>query len=438
MSPIERCTRLGSSMSSIPAYAGTYMRCGAVKKRTEAAKLKQQQQLAALSITPATPDFQPVAPSAGVPDAPNSLSIPKRGRGCPWKQESVAARPSVHAAVIPLRRSSHSTDITTPSSIQHIINSDGAGIDEDDGEGTSDSVEIEDNMDSDDLLPVVRKAKTKPKSTCVSKKSKASRKKAADDIDDNDNDGNAKKVVVNLFNKHAPKASQMGGIAGKNTSGQKSKRLPNSTKSPGPSEPSLGGVPDTNFAMCCKNWETIIELHSCKTHSHPDKKAIFWKDEHGICYPVTESNLNLWANMATQHPDKYYVSKMPPEVNPHQNGPCTRAPAKLQPPASNVPSIGMGMNYYHLYYSSLPPAPFPYPMQAYSMPVPPTSDWLAMQTNAGPQPVDVEAANLDYPLITQNGLATVINTPVEEVRISADMQQFLMVHASTSRNSLGG
>ena len=172
-------------------------------------------------------------------------------------------------------------------------------------------------------------------------------------------------------------------------------------------------MPDTNFTMRCKNRETIIELHSCLTHSHPDKKAICWKDEHGICYPVTESNLNLWANMVvrilqvishvseircsciqqTQHPDKYYVSQMPPEVNARQNGPRARAPAKLQPPASNVPSIGMGMNYYHPYYRSLPPAPLPYPgMQAYSMPAPP-SDQLATQTNP--------AADLDYPLITR-------------------------------------
>ena len=86
---------------------------------------------------------------------------------------------------------------------------------------------------------------------------------------------------------------------------------------------------------------------------------------------------------------------MPPEVNACQNGPRTRAPAKLQPPASNAPSIRMGMpNYYHPYYGALPPAPLPY----YSMPVPP-SHQLAMQTN--PHPVDVEAVDLDYPLITK-------------------------------------
>ena len=70
---------------------------------------------------------------------------------------------------------------------------------------------------------------------------------------------------------------------------------------------------------------------------------------------------------------------MPPEVNARQNGLRARAPAKLQPPASNAPSIGMGMPYY-------------------SMPVPP-SHQLAMQTN--PHPVDVEAVDLDYPLITK-------------------------------------
>ena len=200
--PLAMYTPNGSPRSIPQAYAGTYMGRSTVKKRMEAAKLKRQLQSAATSIIPTAFDSQPVAPSAGVPDVPDSLSVPKRGRGRPQKQDPVAVRPSVRATVNPLRRSSRSTDVTAPSStavssgytsdasglgrhdglapvetlFQHIVDSDGAGIDKDDGDGSSTgSIEIEDVVDSDDLLPVVRKVKTKPKaSTCASKKPKAS------------------------------------------------------------------------------------------------------------------------------------------------------------------------------------------------------------------------------------------------------------------------
>src|SRR6266576_4204762 len=155
----------GSPHSIPQAYTGTYyMGRGTVKKCTEAARLKHQL-LASASITPTALDSQPAAPSAGVPDVPGSLSVPKRGRGCSQK-EPVAVRPSVHAEVIPLRCSSCSMDVTAPSStavssgyasdasglgrhdglapietmFQHIVNSDGAGIDEDDGDVTSGSI----------------------------------------------------------------------------------------------------------------------------------------------------------------------------------------------------------------------------------------------------------------------------------------------------------
>lgn len=226
----------GSPRSIPQAYAGTYyMGRGTVKKRTEAARLKRQLQLATASITPTAPDSQPVTPSAGVPDVPGSLSVPKKGRGRPRKEPVAVSLPSVHAKVIPLRRSSRTTDVTAPSStavssgyasdasglgkhdglapvetvFQHIVDSEGAGIDEDDGDVTSGSIEIEDDVDSDDLLPVVQKPKTKPKaSTRVSKKPKASRKKAADDVDDDD-DGelhlsNSQQLLMHILDRDPP------------------------------------------------------------------------------------------------------------------------------------------------------------------------------------------------------------------------------------------
>lgn len=149
----------------------------------------------------------------------------------------MAVRPSVHATVNPLWCSSHSTDVTAPSStavssgytsdasglgrhdglapvetvFQHIVNSDGAGIDEDDGDGSSTgSIEIEDVVDSDDLLPVVRKVKTKPKaSTCASKKPKASQKKADDDDDDDDGESHLSNseqllVLIHILDRDPP------------------------------------------------------------------------------------------------------------------------------------------------------------------------------------------------------------------------------------------
>ena len=55
---------------------------------------------------------------------------------------------------------------------------------------------------------------------------------------------------------------------------------------------------DDSFEKQTAIRQSLIELHSCPTHSHPDKKAICWKDGgQGLCYPVTESNLNLWATL---------------------------------------------------------------------------------------------------------------------------------------------
>ncbi len=64
-------------------------------------------------------------------------------------------------------------------------------------------------MDSDDLLLVVQKPKTKPKaSKCISKKPKASWKKAADDIDDDDNGeshlSNSEQLLMHIIDRDPP------------------------------------------------------------------------------------------------------------------------------------------------------------------------------------------------------------------------------------------
>ena len=55
---------------------------------------------------------------------------------------------------------------------------------------------------------------------------------------------------------------------------------------------------DDSFEKRTAIHQSLIKLHSCLTHSHPDKKVVCWKDmAQGLCYPVTESNLNLWATL---------------------------------------------------------------------------------------------------------------------------------------------
>ena len=44
--------------------------------------------------------------------------------------------------------------------------------------------------------------------------------------------------------------------------------------------------------------KAITNEFSCDIHSLPDKPVLCWKDlvQH-LCYPITESNLNLWATL---------------------------------------------------------------------------------------------------------------------------------------------
>ena len=42
----------------------------------------------------------------------------------------------------------------------------------------------------------------------------------------------------------------------------------------------------------------ITQAFMCINHSLPDKLVVCWKEPvQGLCYPVTENNLNLWAMM---------------------------------------------------------------------------------------------------------------------------------------------
>jgi hypothetical protein len=44
--------------------------------------------------------------------------------------------------------------------------------------------------------------------------------------------------------------------------------------------------------------KAIAEIHTCPIHSLPNKDAYCWRaPEQGLCYPLTESNLNLWATL---------------------------------------------------------------------------------------------------------------------------------------------
>lgn len=45
-------------------------------------------------------------------------------------------------------------------------------------------------------------------------------------------------------------------------------------------------------------WAAITQAFMCITHSLSDKPAVCWKEPvQGLCYPVMEDNLNIWAMM---------------------------------------------------------------------------------------------------------------------------------------------
>ncbi|KIL55015.1 hypothetical protein M378DRAFT_18321, partial [Amanita muscaria Koide BX008] len=169
--------------------------------------------------------------------------------------------------------------------------------------------------------------------------------------------GNSKQVIVDLYNKCDVQAE------GQTVLSQGAK------KSKGKQKASVGtplAIPQsaesTSFEKRTAVRQSLIELHSCPVHSHPDKKAVCWKDDsQGLCYPVTESNLNLWATLHLEHPEKYPLTEKPAEIKVQLNGPRTRAPAAKA-------TAGLGMLAYSGY---PPPMPFPYGYSPYPYPTPP-------------------------------------------------------------------
>ncbi|KIL55768.1 hypothetical protein M378DRAFT_17645 [Amanita muscaria Koide BX008] len=189
-----------------------YMGRGALRKHAEASKLRHQLAASAsVSTTTGSHSVTMTESSTGFTDAPGPICAPKRGRGRPRKQGAVASGPSLRPLVVPTRRSSRSVSTSaapSPSStavssgytsdtsdkcddlvpvetlFQHI----GAASDRDDEESSgSDSVEIDDMVESDDP-PVAPKSKCRPKAStrAVVNKRKTIQKKAKADDDDDD------------------------------------------------------------------------------------------------------------------------------------------------------------------------------------------------------------------------------------------------------------
>jgi hypothetical protein len=45
----------------------------------------------------------------------------------------------------------------------------------------------------------------------------------------------------------------------------------------------------------------IVSVFQCDVHSLPDKPSACHKDSNsGLCYPITEQNLNLWATLCVR------------------------------------------------------------------------------------------------------------------------------------------
>ncbi|KAM6492823.1 hypothetical protein JOM56_010957 [Amanita muscaria] len=197
---------------TLPFSASPYMGRGALRKRAEASKLRHQLAASAsVSTTTGSHSVTMTESSTGFTDAPGPICAPKRGRGRPRKQGAVASGPSLCPPVVPTRRSSRSVSTSaapSPSStavssgytsdtsdkcddlvpvetlFQHI----GAASDRDDEESSgSDSVEIDDMVESDDP-PVAPKSKCRPKAStrAVANKRKTIQKKAKADDDDDD------------------------------------------------------------------------------------------------------------------------------------------------------------------------------------------------------------------------------------------------------------
>ena len=43
--------------------------------------------------------------------------------------------------------------------------------------------------------------------------------------------------------------------------------------------------------------KAITDKFTCLIHSLPEKAVLCWKDPQGLCYPITENNLNFWTTV---------------------------------------------------------------------------------------------------------------------------------------------
>ncbi|KIL54687.1 hypothetical protein M378DRAFT_18653 [Amanita muscaria Koide BX008] len=179
--------------------------------------------------------------------------------------------------------------------------------------------------------------------------------------------GNSKQAIVDLYNKRDVQAEGMQNIS--NQSGKKAKEKQKTLSAQHRNGTTPQNNHDDSFEKRTAIRQSLIELHSCPTHSHPDKKATCWKDGgQGLCYPVTESNLNLWATLHLEHPEKYTLTEKPAEIKVHLNGPRSRAPATKAAqalggmgPGAQLLAFG-GLGYPSMPYG-YPPYPFPMPQQ---------------------------------------------------------------------------
>lgn len=167
---------------------------GAVKKRKEEAKARKQQASAASTLNLVADDNEPdSSPSPShEPQTKDTLSIPKRGRGRPWKNQAATLPPPVPhrirstANITPFTSNnvSETESIGNKHPIETIIkmiqqpssassgNAAESSDDDSDGSESIDAIDLDDGSESDSSDPVlvVRtgksvKAAKKPKNT---------------------------------------------------------------------------------------------------------------------------------------------------------------------------------------------------------------------------------------------------------------------------------
>ncbi|KAF8343243.1 hypothetical protein F5887DRAFT_1075992 [Amanita rubescens] len=206
--------------------------------------------------------------------------------------------------------------------------------------------------------------------------------------------GNSKLPIVDLYNKCDIRAE----ADGKKTKGKQ--KGPSSTSTSLSDRHSAAAHQsadsDKDWEKRCEIRKSLTELHHCPTHSHPSKKALCWKDQ-DHCYPITEGNLNLWADLHHKDPDTYSLTNIPAEIGVHRNGSRSRAPAsklgnQTWPPYANAGGY---------------PAPmymqYPYPLPGLPhQPIPPSTAYVNQpQANAMPAVAETEPDSYEYPPIPQ-------------------------------------